>query len=149
MPAWVYRPIRAPKGGGRGQQGHERGPAPQTVSKLLYAMQAGEFWWKLALDATPALPQPPIMLSAALGSTTSHTLAVANPTPVEATFTSSSSCPDRFWLAPDTFKVGIVLLRWSVLHMQAIFCSPSALWHCGNAWISHFCFGVAATCVAS
>lgn len=96
-------------------------------------MQAGEFWWKLALDATPALPQPPIMLSAALGSTTSYALAVANPTPVEATFTTSSSCPDRFWLVPDTFKVGIVLLRWSVLHMQATLSLYLAWWHHGNA----------------
>lgn len=68
-------------------------------------LQAGEFWWKLALEATPALPQPPIQLSAPLGSTATHMLSVANPTATEVTFTSSSSSPDRFWLEPQAVRV--------------------------------------------
>lgn len=72
----------------------------------VHCPQAGEFWWKLALEATPALPQPPISLAAPLGATTSYMLSAANPTAAEATFTSSSSSPDRFWLNPGSFKVG-------------------------------------------
>lgn len=68
-------------------------------------LQAGEFWWKLVLEATPALPQPPIQLSAPLGSTATHMLSVANPTATEVTFTSSSSSPDGFWLKPLAVRV--------------------------------------------
>lgn len=60
----------------------------------------------MALEATPALPQPPISLAAPLGSTASYMLSAANPTAAEAAFSSSSSSPDRFWLNPGSFKVG-------------------------------------------
>lgn len=73
--------------------------------------QAGEFWWKLALQATPALPQPPIELSAPLGSCATHLLSVANPTAVEANFTSSSTSPTRFWLTPEAIRVGLLRIK--------------------------------------
>lgn len=67
--------------------------------------QAGEFWWKLAFEATPALPQPPIELSAPLGGCASYMLSIANPTAADAIFTTTSSCPNRFWLSPDSVRV--------------------------------------------
>lgn len=76
-----------------------------AYSTCTACLQAGEFWWKLALEATAPLPQPPIELSAPLGSTAHHTLSITNPTAAEAVFTSSSSSPDKFWVVPQSFKV--------------------------------------------
>lgn len=67
--------------------------------------QAGEFWWKVALEASPAAPQPPLQLAAPLGSTASHTFEVVNSTRAEATFTATSSNPDRFWIQPALIQV--------------------------------------------
>jgi hypothetical protein len=71
----------------------------------LLTCQAGEFRFTLNLEATPALPEPTVHMTAPLGGCSTRALSVANPTPAEATFTCCSSCPQYFLLEPETFKV--------------------------------------------
>lgn len=69
------------------------------------SLQAGEFRFRFELEATEALPEPPVHLTAPLGGSSRRPLAITNPTATKATFSCSSSCPERFWVEPVTLDV--------------------------------------------
>lgn len=67
-------------------------------------LQAGEFWWRIAMEALPGGPEHLPLLTAPLGRVATHTFTVGNPTSSEAHFSCSSSDAARFSV-PSGFSV--------------------------------------------
>eukprot|EP00775_Hariotina_reticulata_P012144 gene12144-12282_t len=74
-------------------------------SLRLISDEAGEFLWRLALEATPGGPEHLPLLTAPLGSTARHTLVISNPTASEGMFEVTSSDARRFSATPSTIRV--------------------------------------------
>eukprot|EP00878_Enallax_costatus_P029595 GHUV01032120.1.p1 GENE.GHUV01032120.1~~GHUV01032120.1.p1 ORF type:complete len:212 (-),score=39.29 GHUV01032120.1:159-794(-) len=68
-------------------------------------VQAGEFWWKIQMDATPGGPEQLPLLTAPLGRSASCPILVSNPTAAEAHFNCHSSDPMRFVVNPNSATV--------------------------------------------
>jgi hypothetical protein len=68
-------------------------------------LQAGEFSWRISMEALPGGPEQLPLLTAPLGRMARHTLTIANPTAAEAHFVCSSSDGARFTVSPSSFTV--------------------------------------------
>lgn len=68
-------------------------------------LQAGEFSWRISMEALPGGPEQLPLLTAPLGRVARHTLTIANPTAAESHFTCSSSDAARFSVSPSSFLV--------------------------------------------
>jgi len=109
---------------------------------LCCVWQAGEFLWRLALEATPGGPEHLPVLTAPLGSTARHTLVISNPTAADATFEATSRCDRKgrrncaqyvttcvrwLWLWSSMLVTQDALANSSALGPDAIFLRP-CLW---------------------
>ncbi|KAF6261116.1 hypothetical protein COO60DRAFT_1637017 [Scenedesmus sp. NREL 46B-D3] len=66
---------------------------------------AGEFSWRISMEALPGGPEQLPLLAAPLGRVAHHRLTIANPTGAEAHFVCSSSDAARFCVSPSNFAV--------------------------------------------
>ncbi|KAF8055917.1 CFAP47 [Scenedesmus sp. PABB004] len=66
----------------------------------LVSDEAGEFWWRVAMEATPGGPEALPLLVVPLGCAARHVVVVTNPTPEPARFTAASSDAAVFAVTP-------------------------------------------------